>query len=146
MSASTDVRGQLTALAAPLENELRSIDAQIKALSEELDELREARRDVAFVLVRLNPSLAKPKKKRGWAPRGGTRAPEILDFIESHNGDFADGIIYTKLFGAMKAEGIAIGKDKVKAGVLELHESGVLRLDRKTMGGGNSYKLVGDGD
>ena len=142
MSAGSEVREQLRSLTAPLEVELRSIDERIKQLDEELASLREARRDVVFVLKRLDPETVKPKKQQGRPPRDD-RSQEILAFIASHNGDYGDGIIYSNVFKAMKAEGIAIGKETVKTVFDELHAQGVIRLDRTVSGGGKAYKLVG---
>jgi hypothetical protein len=36
-----------------------------------------------------------------------------------------------------------LGKEQIRRSVLTLHERGVIRLDRKTQGGGKLYKIVG---
>jgi hypothetical protein len=131
----------LLRLVEPLKAEMAELDTQIVKLTVELGKAREARRNIEFVLKRLDPSSVE-KKKAGRPADRVSRAPDVLAFLESHEN--GDDFGYTAVFKAMKAEGARIGKDKVRAAFDELHAQGILRMTRTTSGGGKAYTLVGN--
>lgn len=140
--SGSGVRAQLQQLTEPLKAQLKEIEQQIERVSSELEALRETKRDVEFVLKRLDPgSVEKRTYKKRERASGASRAPDVLAFLESHEN--GDDFGYTAIFKAMKAEGAKIGKDKVRAAFDELHQGGLLRMTRTTSGGGKAYTLVG---
>jgi hypothetical protein len=141
-SESGGVRETLQRLTEPLKSELVEIDRQITKLTVELSGLRETQRNVKFVLARLDPSFATKKTAAG-RPRGASRTPDVLAFLQSHDGALGEDYGYSNVFKAMKDAKMAIGKEMVRAAFSELHEQGVLRMTRTTSGGGKAYTLVG---
>lgn len=137
------VRAQLQQLSEPLKAQLKEIERQIEAVSSELEALRETKRDVEFVLKRLDPGSVE-KKKVGRPPRrGASRTAEVLAFLENLNGELGEDFGYSPVFKAMKAANISIGKEMVRAAFQELHQQGLIRMTRTTSGGGKAYTLVG---
>jgi Rad3-related DNA helicase len=138
------VRAQLQQLSEPLKAQLKEIERQIEAVSSELEALRETKRDVEFVLKRLDPgSVEKRTYKKRERRTSASRTAEVLTFIENLNGELGEDFGYTAVFKAMKDVKMAIGKEMVRKAFIELHEQGLLRMTRTTSGGGKAYALVG---
>jgi len=138
------VRAQLQQLSEPLKAQLTEIEQQIEQVSSELEALRETKRDIEFVLKRLDPGSVEKRtyKKRERRP-GASRTPEVLAFLENLNGALGEDFGYSNVFHAMKDAKMAIGKEMVRKAFIELHEQGLLRMTRTTSGGGKAYTLVG---
>ena len=138
------VRAQLQQLSEPLKAQLAEIEQQIEQVSSELEALRETKRDIEFVLKRLDPgSVEKRTYKKRERQRGASRTPEVLAFLENLNGALGEDFGYSNVFHAMKDAKMAIGKEMVRKAFIELHEQGLLRMTRTTSGGGKAYTLVG---
>jgi hypothetical protein len=141
--SETEVPGEFDSIVESIQREVTRLDAEIARLGAQRTKLSERRSRLRAAVKNLQPPA-----KRGSKPVH-TETPEeniaaVQKFIEERNGELADGFTATELHRLILANGAPLlGKDVVRKSVLNLHERGVIRLDRKTQGGGNLYKLVG---
>lgn len=151
---SVAVKAQLAALVEPLLEQLGGIEQRLAALDAEREELTASKRQIERVVNGLQPSKPKkhpsgsstdkrspdesPRVQRQWEERIAT----VQRFIEGH--EFADGIVASQVSKAIASNGGEnVSPGKVRTCLEELHNRGVLRVDRKINGGGVAYKLVG---
>ena len=116
-------------------------------LRKELDEVKKERTKLRGVLRAIEPGQA-PKRRRGSATDNGhavsdQRVDEILRFIQAHRDNYKDGFVAGPLARDINLSGDPVGKDTVRKAVLVLHDRGIVRAVRKTVGGGTLYQLVG---
>jgi uncharacterized C2H2 Zn-finger protein len=120
--------------------ELAEHDAKRAALAERVRRLDGA-------IARLVGEPATPKKTTA----GRTTTPEAIayteQFLDAHRDELADGFTAHSLLKAIRANGGGGPSERrVSQAIVELHARGVIRLDKKTLGGGNLYKLIGAPD
>lgn len=132
--------------AQPLLDEHTKLTAELAALDAQRETLAARMRRIDGAVK----SLTAEKKKPGYTgvQRIQATEQEVVDavrgFIESHNGNYADGFTKAHVFRDIRTTGAApaFGQHRINAAVAVLHEQGVIRLDRKGRGGAQIYKLV----
>jgi len=135
----------------PLRARLRSIDRRVEKLSSELSELREEKRDIDFVLKRLDPSSFVASTKE--PSRLGSRSPDherkaiIRQFIEEHRAELVDGFTQTSVHALMLSNGMkgVASPTTVKATIEEMRDAGILRAANIVKGGGMNFMFVSNG-
>jgi DNA-binding transcriptional ArsR family regulator len=151
-SANGSIREQLRQLAQPLTEQRDEIDRRLAALAAEAQQLRVDRSDIDAVLKRLDPSTQQTTAKL----QGGNkvrmerqqseRVAVLRDYTERHADKLREGFTATQLVEAIKAEGgLAMTTTTALRAIDELRESGIVRADRVTRGGGMRYQLVTNG-
>jgi len=139
------VREQIAALGAPLREQLQNVEAAYTAKQAELVELRETREQLRRALRALDPSFVVPVKSKAKSNGGAKKqvAEETLRRMEAwlreHDGDFPEGFAASPLSRHL---GFAWSQATASAALNILHDEGLLRLDRRGLGGGKFYKLV----
>src|SRR5262245_22362153 len=141
------VREWLEEIRAPMREKLLELDERELAISNELGEIREARREIKRLLGDVKPGPKKGSKVRVVPATPEAKQEERLAFVRKFVDDRADELgefTWTNLFDAIKASGIGdgIGQKSVKAAVLEMHSRGILTAVRRTIGGGIVYAPV----
>lgn len=151
-AANGSIREQLRQLAEPLAEQRDEIDRRLAALAAEATQLRADRADVDAVLRRLDPSTQQTtaKLQGGNKERADRLHRERVDvlrgYIERHGHKLREGFTATQLVEAIKAEGgLAMTTTTALRAIDELRESGIVRADRVTRGGGMRYQLVQTG-
>jgi hypothetical protein len=145
----TKGRAELKAtVLGPLRARLRNIDRRIEKVTGELAELREERRDIDFVLKRLDPtSFVAPKNTSGMVGRSPDTEKKALirRFIEEHADELVDGFTQTSLHEKMTANGITgvVSAVTVRAAIEEMRDIGLVRADKIVKGGGMQWLFVG---
>jgi len=157
------VRAHLAELTTPLREELTTIDKQIEGLSNEIEafkaakgreikELREMKKQIERTLRGLSGKPASNIMKRTAASAGtGNRFDQqakleaVERYLTSHADGLTEGFTAAEVHRWMAEEGtyIAMAPDKVRDAINVLHERGVVRADRITRGGGQSFVLIG---
>ena len=147
MSATESLDARLLQLVAPLQEEAEGLRTRLAELDIERHEVQADLKRIDGVLTKMFPSPKETKRLRGRPSENGRmvsddRVEDVLRFIETHD-QYKEGFIAGPLAKAMNLEGDAVGKDTVRKAVLVLHDRGVVRAVRKTVGGGTLYQLVG---
>ena len=154
MATSDNIHSRLSELAEPLRDQLDDLVKEIAQAEESLGALRQAKRDLTYVLARIDPTYvdaevkrfkkskptSEPRRRQGQA----SMTPAIRDWVMEHREDLSkDG-------GFSAASMIRGGFDLVSQSTLNralltLHEEGLLRIDHTGFGGSRYYKVVGNG-
>lgn len=150
------VRGELADLAQPLHAQLERIKEALDAKQQEVDDLRAVRAEIERALRAVDPSFMTERGRKVSEARRAKAAarnghepldPDLLDlfreFIVTHRFDFPAGDITVKNVVKISAgQSVGLPRKKLSAGLAELRDQGVLRLDRKVRGGASIYKLT----
>jgi|SRR5262245_49564188 len=135
----------------PVREQVAEIDEQLTALQDEMSALRAERAEAMKILRLVDPEQHQQAKSTGRAKTSATmqakaheRALQMADRIETllrtnPNGGNEDGEI-TRKWISEQIEGL--GMHGAKAPIQLLLDAGVLRVDRKTRGGGIAYALT----
>ena len=145
-SVSFKVRAELRELALPLQEKLKTIDRRLVEVSREAADLREAKKQIETTLR----SLLGPQAPvvHGAALNGkmsfAKKAAAFEQFLTRLPDDLRAGFTATAISERMKEQGVTpvMSPQVAKKIIDELHDRGVLRLDRVSKGGGNSYVLM----
>jgi hypothetical protein len=147
MSTNEDLLAETTttlrAEANRLRGHLANLDAERLELRSKIDQLERA----ANILVPTARPAKKTRKvnKEGWISGEEAMRELLTSFLAEHREDLAEGFTITELFRRIRASGNAVvGRDRVAAMVETFHHEGAVRLDRRTVGGGKLYKLIGE--
>jgi len=132
----------------PLRTRLRNIDRRIEKLQGELVELRDEKRDIEFVLKRLDPSsFVSSSSAAASSPRSPDREKTALirGFIEEHVEELEAGFTQTSLHEMIRANGIVgvVSPVTVGSAIEELRDAGLVRADKIVKGGGMQFVFVG---
>lgn len=145
-TTSSTLDERLKELAAPLRDEVERRTAELVEIDATRDQLLAELRQLKGALDRLLPALKKTHKRGSTSNNGrlvsDERVAEIQRFVEEHK-EFHDGFVAGPLARAINLSGDPVGKDTVRKAVLVMHDRGLVRAVRKTVGGGTLYKLVG---
>jgi len=145
-SVSFQVRSNLREMASPLKEQMASIDRRLVEIGREQIDLREARRQIEKTLQYLEGTPA-PAKGAPDFSRADFQAKFAATekFLADYGDSLDKGFTATDLARAMKEAGVkpVASPEKVRAIIKQLHERGVVRVDRVAKGGGNLYMLVG---
>jgi TolA-binding protein len=143
-SMSSQVRTQLRELTAPLREQVQEIEQRLAQINREVRDLREAKRQIESVLAKLEDSPAKKPVavSNGSEAKAAKRRQAVEAFIAAHHELLKDGFTMNWLVEQMKDQGAMALTTKTMAPVLEqLRDTGVVRADRVTRGGGMSYRV-----
>jgi len=130
-------------LVRSIEAQASHVRAQLANVEAEANELRARLRRFDGAIAKLKPQPRKARKStKVSAQEGATKF--VQGYLERHRASLSDGFTSTELHRQMGANGEGeYGKERVRYAVNELHERGILRLDRMTVGGGKLFKMVG---
>jgi len=146
----------LRRLAIPLQQEVDQIQNELGQLNIRRDQLMGRLKPIRQALDRLQGVSPGPKPGNGAAqPKQGKRGrkypkaraaattvAQVREYLEAHQEELADGFTGRALHAKMESNGQHTpSKDTLRKSLLRLHETGVVRLDRITQGGGRVYKL-----
>lgn len=147
------VRERLRAIVEPLRELAAEIDAEIMAHAEELERLREFRRQLDGMLKRANGNAPKPGPKPAPTPETSDALVETVRAFIARNGAVdRDGFTVTALARALKEDADArgvpanhakkrVGPNGVRRALDVMHANGELRLLKKRVkGGGRLYR------
>lgn len=136
----------LEQLAAPLRTEVDKLKAELLEVDQQREVIQVKLRRLQGAYDKLIPPPPKPKKLSKSENRTREqRIQEVQKFLETSNGTVVGGFNSTQLWREMTKDGASlIGKEGVRTAVIELQDRGIVRLDRKGVGGSNIYKLVAD--
>jgi hypothetical protein len=133
----------LDEIVAPLRVHLATLDEQVAAVTAERDRLLAQRAKVKKTLAFLDPEEPKPQPRSAKLTAGPERTNAVRLYLQKHAGDFTEGFTAVDLERQMEMNGGRIGPiERLRDALKELHATGVIRLDRRTKGGGRLYKLV----
>lgn len=143
-TVSFQIRAELRELALPLQEKLATIEKRLVVLNREAQDLREARNQIERTLK----GLIGTQQPAGNAHVGGDAVYRkkflaVQDYLKRLPPSLQGGFTANSLSDAMKADGITpplSGQTAARA-IQELHDQGVVRLDRISKGGGKSFLL-----
>lgn len=152
------VRDQLREAEAPLRATLDQITARLATLDTERVELNEARRRIEGTLRTLDPDrplsgvktgTTKPSRERNRhtvrGPKGRESAAIVEKWVYAHAPELVDGFTGAEIDRRIRENGGSphpISADLVRSVLDDMHERGILRLDRLVKGGGRLYKMI----
>jgi uncharacterized Zn finger protein (UPF0148 family) len=146
-SVSFQVRSQLRELALPLRDELSKIERRLVTLVRETSDLREAKAQIERMLRNLEGQQAQVQSGAGKGQEAMYRKKvlAVQEYLHRLPEELQGGFTASALAASMKAEGISpvLSAQAAAAVISELHDQGILRLDRVSRGGGNSFIVVG---
>jgi Mn-dependent DtxR family transcriptional regulator len=145
MSTTQNVRAELVNLAAPLRTQVKALDKEIADAESALADMHATRRDAARALSLLDPTF-EPKSKPGPKPKtsssGGTHvAPDTVDRIQTWLRAHANGEPFAPR-ELMEAGYDVTSRATLTNALHQMHEQGLLRLDRRGMGGAKFYRFA----
>ena len=136
----------LVELIAPLRAHLNTLDEAVTEITAERSRLLAQRDRVRKTLLLLDPASApgpKTKPKPSKLVAGPERTEAVRVYLQQHAGELLDGFTAVDLERMMERNGGRIGPiERLRDALGELHTTGVIRLDRRTKGGGKLFKLV----
>lgn len=142
---SMQVQASLLELALPLREQLAQIATRTAELQRELRDLREATQQISKVLRGLEGTKAPAKGAgSGGETRRARKREAVQAFVEGNRYAYQDGFTNQQLLADLNRNGERHSKDAVRLATKDMHERGLLRVDRKARGGGSVYKLVGN--
>jgi len=138
-----EMRETLSRVVAPVKEEVAELDARLERLDEERRELLEVRRELMAVVRVADPTEREKKATKSKATKAQSNGHirEVADKVEEHlkrHGE--DGEITATSLARVIPDS---SPQSVRQALELLTDSGVVRVDRKTRGGGLAYKLVG---
>jgi hypothetical protein len=145
-TVSFQVRSELRELALPLRDKVATIDRRLVELDREVRDLREAKNQIERTLRGLEGSPA-------GASAGTTAAANIgyakkLEAVKRHlermPTELKGGFTANSLVDSMRAAGVtpALSSQVAARIIVDLRDQGIVRLDRISRGGGQSFLLV----
>lgn len=156
-SVLAGVKDLLRDTEAPLRASLDQITAQLATLDEQRAELIEARRRIESTLRTLDPDRVLPGTKPGPKPKtaverrfaienvsSSEKAQRVARYLDEHADELSNGFTASELDRRLKSNGGSppMSSEYVRLVLRDLHDRGVVRLDRKTKGGGKAFKIV----
>jgi len=150
--AVAGVRSTLTDMVMPLREQLRLIEGRLEILSAEAAALRAAKADAEAVLRRLDPTFAPVTAAKGASGGNAARTERqhterlaaVRMVLSADADELRNGFTTNLLIEKVKKRGlIGMTHSTAERVMDELRESGEIRLDRVTRGGGQSYMLIG---
>jgi carbamoylphosphate synthase large subunit len=146
-TVSFQVRSELRELALPLQEKLATLDRRLVALNREAQDIRDARNQIERTLRGLIGTQQQASTR-------GVNLSETLyrkkfvavqDYLKRLPPELQEGFTANALAESMKTDGVtpALSGQTAAKVIQELHEQGVLRLDKISQGGGKSFLLAG---
>lgn len=133
-------------LTAPLLEEATALSELLASLEDERLRLGRQLRRLEAAIKHLNGGY-EGQGKRKTVPRKTRVRPKgqaVEDYLLAH-GEL-ESFTSPELTQVLNESGITIGKDRVRVMLAEMHERGLLRLERKGRGGTKHYRLLGVGE
>jgi len=137
-------------LTSGLEQEVARLEAELATLDEQRHQLQAQLRPLKGALTALtrqwaNPGPKKQPAKKKPASRHASEelVGQVYGWLEAHTTELEGGFTGKELHRRITSNGgLTVSPDRVRLVLAQLHDQGLIRLDRKTQGGGKLYKLV----